>query len=109
MVKPSMTDYHIKLRQSQVKFPANDLTFNVIRGATFGQGYLNRQIITLLYCLGVPEEYFLSMQRKAKEYASVNAISAKFMGKKKVKKLSKKEEINILECMQREAAEAEKV
>jgi RNA-dependent RNA polymerase len=71
MVKPGMKESLIQLRQSQIKFFSNDLTFNVIRCATFGQGYLNRQIITLLNCLGVPESYFLMMQRKAKEYASV--------------------------------------
>jgi hypothetical protein len=42
-----------------VKFEAEDLSFNVIRASTFGQGYLNRQLIMLLYCLGVPESYFM--------------------------------------------------
>lgn len=72
----------------------------MIRGATYGQGYLNRQIITLLYCLGVPESYFLNMQRKAKEYASVNAISAKFTGNKMSKRLTKKDEVQILQSLE---------
>jgi tRNA A37 threonylcarbamoyladenosine dehydratase len=70
----------------------------VIRGATFGQGYLNRQIITLLFCLGVPESYFLAMQRKAKENASIHAINEK-IGKKKVKRLTKKEENIIVQSL----------
>lgn len=57
----------------------------MIRCATYGLGYLNRQIITMLYCLGVPESYFIKMQRKAKEYASVNNIVAKFSSKKSAK------------------------
>jgi hypothetical protein len=32
----------VKLRKSQVKFPSTDLSFNVVRGATFSQGFLNR-------------------------------------------------------------------
>ena len=51
--------FEVSLRTSQVKFEAEDLTFNVIRASTFGQGYLNRQLIMLLYCLGVPESYFM--------------------------------------------------
>ena len=90
MVKPGLQGCQIALRQSQIKFEADDLTFNVIRCATYGQGYLNRQVITLLYCLGVPESFFISMQRKAKQIASVEAIGAS-LGQK-AKKQSKLEE-----------------
>ena len=61
MVKPSLQGQQIHLRDSQIKFEADDLTFNVIRCATFGQGFLNRQVIILLGCLGVPDHYFLRM------------------------------------------------
>jgi hypothetical protein len=91
MTKPGLQGCQIALRKSQIKFDANDLTFNVIRCATFGQGFLNRQIITLLYCLGVPESYFLGMQRKAKEYASVDTIGANLGSKKLSKRMTNKE------------------
>ena len=55
----------IQLRQSQIKFEAQDLSFNVIRASTFGQGFFNRQVIMLLYCLGVPESYFTDLQATA--------------------------------------------
>lgn len=51
----------VRLRESQIKFEAQDLSLNIIRASTFGQGYFNRQVIQLLYCLGVPEEYFIEM------------------------------------------------
>jgi hypothetical protein len=34
--------YDIRLRESQIKFPSNDLSLNVVRCATYSQGYLNR-------------------------------------------------------------------
>jgi RNA-dependent RNA polymerase len=58
--------YDIRLRESQIKFPSNDLSFNVVRCATYSQGYLNRQLIILMSCLGVPDEVFIELQRKAK-------------------------------------------
>ena len=60
--------YDIRLRESQIKFPSNDLTFNVVRCATYSQGYLNRQLIILLSCLGVPDQIFIDLQRKAKQH-----------------------------------------
>ena len=30
------------LRESQIKFPSNDLSLNVVRCGTYSQGYLNR-------------------------------------------------------------------
>jgi len=88
MVKPDsemqvydIVDYEIlprpvdvKLRKSQVKFPSTDLSLNVVRCATYSQGYLNRQLIILLSCLGVPDEVFLNLQREAKTFATVKSI-----------------------------------
>jgi RNA-dependent RNA polymerase len=51
----------IRLRESQIKFPSNDLSLNVVRCATYSQGYLNRQLIMLLSCLGVPDHIFLNL------------------------------------------------
>ena len=60
MVRPGLEGpIQVQLRDSQIKFPSPDLSLNIIRMATFSQGFLNRQIITLLHCLGVPEEYFI--------------------------------------------------
>ena len=71
----------IRLRESQIKFPSNDLSLNVVRCATYSQGYLNRQLIMLLSCLGVPDQVFLNLQRKAKEMVQVSAIYKKLLVK----------------------------
>jgi len=66
--------YDIRLRESQIKFPSNDLSFNVVRCATYSQGYLNRQLIILMSCLGVPDQVFIELQRKAKQQVQVQEI-----------------------------------
>lgn len=48
-----------------IKFPSPDLTLNVIRCSRWSQGFLNRQVINLLYSLGVPIDYFKQAQQKA--------------------------------------------
>jgi hypothetical protein len=64
----------VRLRGSQIKFFSQDLSLNVVRCATYSQGYLNRQLIILLSCLGVPDRVFMEMQAKAKNMASVKQI-----------------------------------
>lgn len=59
MVKKELEGKQIQLRKSQTKFSSDDLSFNVIRCSTFGQGYFNRSMIILLSSLGVPDEYFM--------------------------------------------------
>jgi hypothetical protein len=49
----------VLLRESQIKFPSKNLSLDIVRCATYSQGFLNRQIIILLNCLGVPKEYFM--------------------------------------------------
>lgn len=71
----------IRLRESQIKFPSNDLSLNVVRCATYSQGYLNRQLIMLFSCLGVPDHIFLNLQRKAKEMVQVSEIYKKLLVK----------------------------
>ena len=48
--KQDGTEFKVLLRPSQVKFPSENFTLDIIRCATFSQGFLNRQIITLLHC-----------------------------------------------------------
>lgn len=72
MVKQGLQGDHVQLRNSQTKFPSDDLTLNVIRCSTFGQGYLNRSIILLLNSIGVDDEFFLKKQRQAKDFADVD-------------------------------------
>jgi len=43
----------------------------VIRCATFSQGFLNRQVILLLRSMGVPEAVFLRLQQDYKKYISL--------------------------------------
>ncbi|TNV86912.1 hypothetical protein FGO68_gene10314 [Halteria grandinella] len=51
----------VELRPSQLKFETTDYPLEVIRCATFSQGYLNRQVILLLSNLGVPDEVFTKL------------------------------------------------
>jgi len=41
-----------------MKFQCDEFPLEVIRCATFSQGYLNRQVIMLLNALGVPDKVF---------------------------------------------------
>ena len=69
------------LRESQVKFPSNNLSLDIIRCATFSQGFLNQQIIILLHALGVPTEFFLQKQQVAKQYACLESIQKRIQEK----------------------------
>jgi len=59
MFKPSLTGRRIEVRPSMQKFESKDTTLSIIRCATFSQGFLNRQVVLLLNCGGVPDEVFL--------------------------------------------------
>lgn len=47
------------------KFKSENRTLEVIRCATFSQGFLNRQVIMLMSCQGVTDEIFMEKLRKA--------------------------------------------
>jgi hypothetical protein len=51
----------IQLRPSQIKFESEHLTLEVIRTSTYIHGFLNRQVITILSALGVPDKVFLEL------------------------------------------------
>ena len=74
MVKPELQGRKVQLRNSQTKFPSEDLSLNVIRCSTYGQGFLNRSIIQLLHSLGIEKEYFIQKQREAKELVNVERV-----------------------------------
>ena len=78
MINKKLEGEHVCLRQSQTKFKSDDLSLNVIRCSTFGQGYLNRSIISLLHSLGVPEEFFLLKQRQAIGLVSLDSMRERF-------------------------------
>ena len=64
-VNPDITeDEMVLVRPSMIKFESADTELGIIRCSTFSQGYLNRQIITLLNTLGVPKEIFINMLKK---------------------------------------------
>ena len=64
----------VQLRKSQIKFPSDDYSLNIIRCSTYGQGYLNRSIILLLNSIGVDEEFFLKKQRQAIELTDLEKV-----------------------------------
>jgi len=74
-VNPRLQGLQVQLRSSQIKFPSNDLSFNVIRCSTYSLGFLNRQMIILLHCLGVPEEFFIERQRQALQFLNVTEMA----------------------------------
>ena len=57
-----------------IKFESADLKLEVIRCAGYTQGYLNRQVITLLSCNGVDDDLFLDRLARAKEMTDTRRI-----------------------------------
>jgi RNA-dependent RNA polymerase len=55
-------DNQIQVRPSQHKFESTHYVLEVIRASTFIPAYLNRQAITLLSVLGVPDDVFIEMK-----------------------------------------------
>jgi RNA-dependent RNA polymerase len=64
----------IEYRRSQEKFKSQDYFLEVIRCATFSQGYLNRQVILLLSNLGVPDSVFLQHLENSINSLSIKAV-----------------------------------
>ena len=60
MLKPALKGRLLEIRPSMVKFKSKHSQLEVIRCATFSQGYLNQQIIRLLSCQGVSDEIILN-------------------------------------------------
>ncbi|XP_068642476.1 RNA-dependent RNA polymerase 6-like [Aristolochia californica] len=54
--------YHLSLRPSMDKFRSNHRMLEVVSWSYFQPGFLNRQIVTLLSALGVPDDVFEKMQ-----------------------------------------------
>ena len=59
----------------------------VIRCATYSQGYLNRQVIMLMSCQGVPDDVFMKKQKQATKRLNTKYMVDKMY--KKVEELSK--------------------
>ncbi|RMD42261.1 hypothetical protein DV735_g2895, partial [Chaetothyriales sp. CBS 134920] len=62
-VDPTLRGLDIKVRNSQFKFDSTSKELEIIRWSQFWQPYLNRQLITVLSNLGVPDRVFLDMQK----------------------------------------------
>ncbi|KAL3420212.1 RNA-dependent RNA polymerase 1 [Phlyctema vagabunda] len=61
VVSPEAKDKEVHIRESQQKFAATYNGLEIIRCSRFSCSALNRQTITILSALGVPDEVFLSM------------------------------------------------
>jgi RNA-dependent RNA polymerase len=61
VVWPDVVDKQVHIRPSQQKFAATYNGLEIIRCARFSCATLNRQTITILSSLGVPDEIFLTM------------------------------------------------
>lgn len=58
---------HVWLRDSMVKFESARMSLEVVNWSRFMPCYLNRQIITLLSTLGVPDQVFLDLQVRPRQ------------------------------------------
>ena len=61
---PELKATSLKLRPSQYKFPTTYSGIEIIRYSEYWVATLNRQLILVLSALGVPDEVFLTMQKK---------------------------------------------
>ena len=85
----------IEMRQSQIKFKSNDYFLEAVRGSTFTQGYLNRQVILLLSCLGVPDEVFMGHLERALNSLDVKAVISNLEKIFKKTRTSKKSRVEL--------------
>ena len=74
MYKPTLKGKTIELRKSMIKFECDEYPLEIIRGSTFSQGYLNRQVILLTSCIGVPDEVFLNLLDEALKNLNINNV-----------------------------------
>jgi hypothetical protein len=58
----TVKENQVQVRPSQHKFESHHNVLEVIRGSTFISAYLNRQAITLLSALGIPDEVFIDLK-----------------------------------------------
>ncbi|KAI1747477.1 RNA dependent RNA polymerase-domain-containing protein [Xylaria castorea] len=63
VVWPDLTFNQVCLRPSQKKFQAQSTLLEIIKPSRFSVATLNRQTITILSCLGVPDAAFLQLQQ----------------------------------------------
>ncbi|KAI0432019.1 RNA dependent RNA polymerase-domain-containing protein [Xylaria sp. FL1042] len=61
---PDMTFNKVSLRPSQKKFKAQSSLLEIIKPSRFSVATLNRQTITILSCLGVPDDAFMRLQQE---------------------------------------------
>ncbi|KAI1149953.1 RNA dependent RNA polymerase-domain-containing protein [Nemania diffusa] len=63
VVWPDLTFNQVSLRPSQQKFRSKSTLLEIIQPSRFSVATLNRQTITILSCLGVPDTAFLALQK----------------------------------------------
>ncbi|KAI1738113.1 RNA dependent RNA polymerase-domain-containing protein [Xylaria scruposa] len=63
VVWPDLNFNQVCLRPSQKKFHAQSTLLEIIKPSRFSVATLNRQTITILSCLGVPDSAFLNLQQ----------------------------------------------
>ncbi|KAI1819950.1 RNA dependent RNA polymerase-domain-containing protein [Xylaria intraflava] len=64
VIWPDLTFNKVSLRPSQKKFTAQSTHLEIIKPSRYSVATLNRQTITILSCLGVPDDVFLELQRR---------------------------------------------
>lgn len=74
-------DRLLQWRPSQQKFKSKHTDLEIIRCATFSQGFLNRQVIMLMSCQGVSDALFLKKLKKAMRSMNTDYMMKKLMSK----------------------------
>ncbi|ORX92476.1 RdRP-domain-containing protein [Basidiobolus meristosporus CBS 931.73] len=74
-LSPYMRGDQVHIRPSQVKFESDHNILEIVKVATYIPCYLNRQIITLLSTLGVPDTVFLDLQQQMIKQLSTMSTS----------------------------------
>jgi hypothetical protein len=87
----------VELRPSMIKFKSPEYPLEVVRGSTFTQGYLNRQVILLMNCLGVPDDVFMTHLDNALNQLDVKIVISNL---EKIYKKSRKQKKGRLELSQ---------
>jgi hypothetical protein len=97
--KPSLGQENriVELRPSMIKFKSPEYPLEVVRGSTFTQGYLNRQVILLMNCLGVPDDVFMIHLDNALNQLDVKIVISNL---EKIYKKSRKQKKGRLELSQ---------
>ncbi|ONI10959.1 hypothetical protein PRUPE_4G078800 [Prunus persica] len=96
-VDPTLSK-NLSLRKSMCKFQSNNTTLDVLKWSKYQPYFLNREVITLLSTLGVPDDVFMEKQKQVLNQLD-GVLADPFREQKTMELLFQGEVINILKEM----------